>query len=63
MAFVDQLGLLSVTPGMVVMWVIGLGLIYLATSRQYEPLLLLPIGFGVLAANLPLTGLMTPARG
>ena len=63
MAFVDQLGLLSVTPGMVVMWVIGLGLIYLATSRQYEPLLLLPIGFGVLAANLPLTGLMTPGEG
>ena len=63
MPFFDQLGLLALTPGMVVMWLIGLTLIYLAVSRQYEPLLLLPIGFGVVAANLPLTGLMTPNEG
>lgn len=63
MAFFDQLGFLSVTPGMVVMWAIGLTLIYLAISRAYEPLLLLPIGFGVLIANLPLTDLMNPGEG
>ena len=63
MAFLEQLGLFAVTPGMVVMWVIGLTLIYLAISREYEPLLLLPIGFGVLLANLPLTGLMNPGEG
>ena len=63
MAFLDQLGILSVTPGAVVMWVISLTLIYLAISKQYEPLLLLPIGFGILIANLPLTGLMTPGEG
>ena len=63
MAFFEQLGLFAVTPGMVVMWVIGLTLIYLAISREYEPLLLLPIGFGVLLANLPLTGLMNPGEG
>jgi oxaloacetate decarboxylase beta subunit len=62
-AFLDQLGILSVTPGAVVMWVISLTLIYLAISKQYEPLLLLPIGFGILIANLPLTGLMTPGEG
>jgi carboxybiotin decarboxylase len=33
-------------------------LFYLAIKKKYEPLLLLPIGFGVLLANLPLTGLM-----
>ena len=63
MAFLDQLGILSVTAGMVVMWAIGLTLIYLAISKEYEPLLLLPIGFGILVANLPLTGLMEPGEG
>ena len=63
MAFLDQLGVPAVTPGMVVMWAIGLVLIHLAISRRYEPLLLLPIGFGILVANLPLTGLMTPGEG
>ena len=51
------------TPGMVSMWLIGLSLIYLAISREYEPLLLLPIGFGILVANLPLTGLMVTGEG
>ncbi len=63
MAFFDQLGILSVSAGMVAMWAIALTLIYLAISREYEPLLLLPIGFGILVANLPLTGLMTPGEG
>lgn len=35
-------------------------LIYLAIVKKYEPLLLLPIAFGVLLANLPLAGLMSP---
>jgi oxaloacetate decarboxylase beta subunit len=62
-AFVEQLGLLSVTPGMVAMWAIALTLLYLAIAKEHEPLLLLPIGFGILLANLPLTGLMTPEEG
>ena len=33
-------------------------LIYLAIKKEYEPLLLLPIAFGMLLANLPLTGIM-----
>ena len=48
---------------MLVMWLIGLTLIYLAVTRQYEPLLLLPIGFGIVLANLPLTQLMEPGAG
>lgn len=56
-------GMLYVTPGMVIMWIIGLILIYLAVAKDYEPLLLLPIGFGILLANLPLAGLMNPNEG
>ena len=63
MALVENFGFLSLTPGMVLMWVIGIVLIYLAISKQYEPLLLLPIGFGILMTNLPLTGLMTEGEG
>lgn len=37
-----------------VMFVIGGVLIYLAISREFEPLLLIPIGFGAILANLPL---------
>ncbi len=37
----------------IVMMLIGLGLIYLAIKKRYEPLLLLPIGFGILIANIP----------
>ncbi len=63
MVFFDNMGLLAVTPGMVLMWVIGLLLVYLAITRQYEPLLLLPIGFGIIITNLPLTYLMEPGEG
>jgi oxaloacetate decarboxylase beta subunit len=40
-----------------VMIAIGGLLIYLAISKEYEPMLLLPIGFGAILANLPLTGI------
>ena len=42
-----------------VMIAISLVLIYLAIVKKFEPLLLLPIAFGILLANLPLTGLMS----
>ncbi|MEE4356636.1 MAG: sodium ion-translocating decarboxylase subunit beta [Desulfococcaceae bacterium] len=56
-------GIFSVTPGMLIMWAIGLSLITLAIKKEYEPLLLLPIGFGILLANLPMTDLMKPEEG
>jgi len=56
-------GFLQISPGMIVMWVIGLILIYLAVSKKYEPLLLLPIGFGIILTNLPLANLMTEPEG
>ena len=63
MVFFESMGLLALTPGMICMWVIGLILIYLAINKQYEPLLLLPIGFGILVTNLPLTNLMHENEG
>jgi carboxybiotin decarboxylase len=37
----------------VIMWIIAFVLLYLGIKKQYEPLLLIPIGFGVLVANFP----------
>lgn len=43
---------------MVVMWLIGFALIYLAVKKEYEPTLLLPMGFGAILVNLPNTGVL-----
>lgn len=46
-----------------IMILIGGVLIYLAIKKEYEPVLLLPIGFGAILANLPLTGITDAADG
>ena len=43
---------------MIIMWVIGGLLIYLAIKKDMEPTLLLPMGFGVILVNLPLSGVI-----
>lgn len=53
-------GLAQLYWGNVVMLLVGGLLIFLAIRKHYEPLLLLPIGFGVLLANLPLSGILEP---
>jgi sodium ion-translocating decarboxylase beta subunit len=53
-----QTGFLNLTWGAVVMLLIGCALLYLGIRHKFEPLLLVPIGFGVLLVNLPLGGLM-----
>ncbi|NLG72851.1 MAG: sodium ion-translocating decarboxylase subunit beta [Chloroflexi bacterium] len=55
-------GLASFTPGNAVMILVGFALIALAVRKEYEPVLLLPIGFGCILANIPLTG-MTEGEG
>jgi sodium ion-translocating decarboxylase beta subunit len=55
-------GLAAFTLGNLVMILVGLILITLAIVKQYEPVLLLPIGFGCILANIPLTG-MTDGQG
>jgi oxaloacetate decarboxylase beta subunit len=54
-----KMGFVYLTPGNVVMMLVGLGFIYLAIKKEWEPYELLPIGAGMLLANLPLTGLTT----
>ncbi|MBQ8632007.1 MAG: sodium ion-translocating decarboxylase subunit beta [Lachnospiraceae bacterium] len=44
---------------MVIMWIIGGVLIYLAIKKEMEPTLLLPMGFGAILVNLPLSGAVT----
>ena len=51
-------GLLSITPQQVIMYLVGLLLIYLAIKKEYEPALLLPMGFGAILVNLPLSGVI-----
>ncbi|HLR88575.1 MAG TPA: sodium ion-translocating decarboxylase subunit beta [Atopostipes sp.] len=53
-------GLINLTIQELIVIGIALVLIYLAVAKEYEPYLLIPIGFGMLLANLPLTGLMDP---
>ena len=51
-------GLLSITWQQAVMYVVGAVLIWLAIEKGFEPALLMPMGFGAILVNLPLSGVM-----
>ena len=51
-------GIMAVTWKQVVMWIIGGLLIYLAISKELEPSLLLPMGFGAILVNIPMSGVL-----
>ncbi|GAB59449.1 sodium ion-translocating decarboxylase subunit beta [Rheinheimera nanhaiensis] len=53
-------GLMNFTAGQAVMMLVGFTLLYLAIARGFEPLLLLPIGFGAVLTNIPLAGMGEP---
>ncbi len=53
LSYLDDTGFGQVEIGNIVMIVIGLVMIYLAIKKDYEPLLLVPIGFGIIAGNIP----------
>ncbi len=55
---ITQTGIPNLTGGKVFMLCIGLVFLYLAIAKEYEPLLLLPIGFGIFLVNFPLVPLM-----
>lgn len=54
-------GLFNLSIGQAVMMLVGLGLLYLAINKKFEPLLLVPIGFGGILANIPQAGLAMTA--
>ncbi|MDH3387539.1 MAG: sodium ion-translocating decarboxylase subunit beta [Gammaproteobacteria bacterium] len=53
-------GLYNFTIGQAIMIAVGGLLIYLAVARGFEPLLLIPIGFGGILANIPIAGIAGP---
>lgn len=53
-------GFANFTWGQVAMFVVSLLILFLGIRRGFEPLLLIPIGFGGLLANVPLAGIATP---
>ncbi len=61
--FLSETGVLGLTPGAVVMIGVGCLLIYLAVAKDFEPLLLVPIGFGAVLTNLPLAGILAEPGG
>jgi len=56
-AIFSSLGIFSLSLGQSIMLVVGLLILYLAISKKFEPLLLLPIGFGAILTNIPEIGL------
>jgi oxaloacetate decarboxylase beta subunit len=58
-AFFQLTAFSSVTWQMAVMWVVCAILLYLGVHKKFEPLLLVPIAFGALLANLPTEGMIT----
>ncbi len=61
--FLSETGFAVITGPQIIMILISFVLIYLAIVKKFEPLLLLPIGFGMLLTNLPLSGIMSPGVG
>jgi carboxybiotin decarboxylase len=51
--FFGYSGFANVTPGHIFMIAAGLFFIYIAITKDYEPLLLVPIGFGIILGNIP----------
>lgn len=56
LASTSGIGMLVEDPRYIIMIVISCVLLYLGIVKKFEPLLMVPIGFGMLLANLPLAG-------
>jgi len=63
-SFFSNSGFASINWSQIVMIAIGLGIIYIAIVKHAEPLLLIPLGFGMILANIPpeLTGILLPPQ-
>lgn len=60
---IQQTGFCHLEWRMLVMWLVVFGLLYLAVFKNFEPLLLVPIAFGALIANLPTEGIINKPAG
>ncbi|MDY6825812.1 MAG: sodium ion-translocating decarboxylase subunit beta [Bacillota bacterium] len=61
--FIQNTGFANLQIPDIIMVAVACVLLYLGIAKKYEPLLLVPIGFGILLVNLPLGGLMDPESG
>jgi oxaloacetate decarboxylase beta subunit len=59
--FIQTMGIVNITFKQIIMILVSCVLFYLAIAKGFEPLLLIPISFGMLLSNLPLTGVMSNA--
>jgi len=55
--FLNSTGFANISAGQIIMLAVSCVLLYLGIRRKYEPLLLVPIAFGMLLANLPISGI------
>lgn len=53
-------GIYNIQQSQVIMMIVGFVLLYLAIKKGFEPLLLVPIGFGAILSNIPLAGIAEP---
>lgn len=56
-------GVSSITWQQMLMWLVGATLIYLAIAKDFEPALLLPMGFGAILVNIPFSGAISQVVG
>ena len=56
--FINSTGIVNISIGQIIMIAVSCVLMYLAIVKKFEPLLLLPIAFGMLLSNMPLADLM-----
>ncbi|NBH73834.1 sodium ion-translocating decarboxylase subunit beta [Clostridiaceae bacterium] len=59
---IQSSGFAAITSRQAIMLIVSFVLLYMAIVKKFEPLLLLPISFGMMLANLPLAGLMYDAQ-
>ncbi len=57
---VEQSGFVALNIPTLVMLLVSFVLLYLAIAKGFEPLLLMPIAFGCMLVNLPLSGIVDP---
>lgn len=50
--FIQSLGIFYLSTNQIIMIVVGLIILFLAIKKKFEPLLLLPIGFGAILSNI-----------
>ncbi len=58
MDFVSGMGIFALTWQMMVMWLVVIAMLFMGVVKQFEPLLMIPIAFGALIANIPDNGMV-----